>query len=580
MKIYGGSKNMANNSECNFFEKYIISIIGLIIIFFCCTSCGESKVGTNENYISLTDGNLMSTQSSSPTIASFEKPSDPTINKSEIPTCSPSKAISKENNDDYGESINATPFLTQNNNIREPVRTENSIVSDSKDLNEVDSNVDGFVSNNDSSNSVVSKPTDVNFSSDNTSSLESKEILLAKDILGKIITPHMTETEKVLSIFDYLIDTLEPGLAWAGESGYRALLNKKTNGWGYANAFILLCDVAGIKCELITGTVDNGTETGSHEWNQVCIDGNWYNVDIPWCDMYEDSRLLLTRYTYFLLSDKQIQLDHNPYFSSEHSCENSLREDIFKNIYGNKYVGNKHELEELIIKAIENEENFIEGILCSNFSRDELYEAIEKIENQYNSKQDLCIKQKSFHSEEWCFLSKINKGVFSLSIDNCHNEHLLHIDESPERTYNSIIIQKLKCSNCPYTETTVKKYEEFIKEKCLEKFNFINSLRKDKNLNELGYMDNLQTNLDQFVYDNKIELDYFWQSKLEEEWKSFINNDGGKLVVIHGFSIFYDMFSIDEFVHYVSEEYTSVVISAVTDTKDGECLDCMLIYLK
>ncbi len=53
---------------------------------------------------------------------------------------------------------------------------------------------------------------------------------------------------------------------------------------GYAKAFKYLCDVAGITCYTVTGTMDGGTGAGPHMWNIVTIDGRNYLVDVTNCD--------------------------------------------------------------------------------------------------------------------------------------------------------------------------------------------------------------------------------------------------------------------------------------------------------
>lgn len=54
---------------------------------------------------------------------------------------------------------------------------------------------------------------------------------------------------------------------------------------GYARAFKVLCDKAGIPCVLVSGNADNGSGTPeAHMWNYVQIDGKWYAVDVTWND--------------------------------------------------------------------------------------------------------------------------------------------------------------------------------------------------------------------------------------------------------------------------------------------------------
>ncbi|MCD7733286.1 MAG: hypothetical protein LUH56_07605 [Oscillospiraceae bacterium] len=49
---------------------------------------------------------------------------------------------------------------------------------------------------------------------------------------------------------------------------------------GYSKAFKYLCDLAGIDCITVSGTVTGGTGDGEHMWNIVCLDGVNYLVDV------------------------------------------------------------------------------------------------------------------------------------------------------------------------------------------------------------------------------------------------------------------------------------------------------------
>lgn len=49
---------------------------------------------------------------------------------------------------------------------------------------------------------------------------------------------------------------------------------------GYAKAFKVLCDRAGIPCILVNGTANGG----AHMWNYVQVDNAWYAVDVTWND--------------------------------------------------------------------------------------------------------------------------------------------------------------------------------------------------------------------------------------------------------------------------------------------------------
>ena len=58
---------------------------------------------------------------------------------------------------------------------------------------------------------------------------------------------------------------------------------------GYSKAFQYLCDLSGIECYTVTGTMAGGTGAGPHMWNIVVLDKQSYLVDITNCDGEEDA---------------------------------------------------------------------------------------------------------------------------------------------------------------------------------------------------------------------------------------------------------------------------------------------------
>lgn len=69
---------------------------------------------------------------------------------------------------------------------------------------------------------------------------------------------------------------------------------------GYAMAFTYLCQAAGIECITVKGE----TESGSHAWNMVKIDGKWYHLDVCWDDTE------LYDYEFFCVSEEEINKTH------------------------------------------------------------------------------------------------------------------------------------------------------------------------------------------------------------------------------------------------------------------------------
>lgn len=80
---------------------------------------------------------------------------------------------------------------------------------------------------------------------------------------------------------------------------------------GYANAFSYLCQLMGMQCVNVNGKVSATPDsTEWHEWNRLCIDGTWCNVDATWDDpVYNDNSQILL-HDYFCITDKVLEMDH------------------------------------------------------------------------------------------------------------------------------------------------------------------------------------------------------------------------------------------------------------------------------
>lgn len=127
-----------------------------------------------------------------------------------------------------------------------------------------------------------------------TAKKQEEIIAQTKKIIDEIITEGMTELEKEIAINQYLCDTIEydeEALGQAEENKYRyvdekfrdsftaygALIQKKCVCAGYAAAFKLLADEAGLKSVVVTGVLEGSLP---HAWNKVQINGKWYVLDV------------------------------------------------------------------------------------------------------------------------------------------------------------------------------------------------------------------------------------------------------------------------------------------------------------
>lgn len=137
---------------------------------------------------------------------------------------------------------------------------------------------------------------------------------LANSIIAEIITPTMSEVEKVKAIHDYMIMNIDEYRILNEEKQFytpaeyntpeAALGLGYTGNHGYALTFQLLCRIAGLESTVVEGR----TSIYPISWNQVCVDGNWYHIDVcgddPWIVEKKHNDHSFNTYRYFLFSDE------------------------------------------------------------------------------------------------------------------------------------------------------------------------------------------------------------------------------------------------------------------------------------
>lgn len=122
----------------------------------------------------------------------------------------------------------------------------------------------------------------------------------AKIILREIITDEMTDLEKTVVIYEYLVHAVsyDYDTYYSAETAEEAKKNicyylegvfetGRAVCDGKSKAFVLLCGMEGIECLRDFG--DKGMGTVGHAWNYVKLDGKWYMVDTTMGDVRFDS---------------------------------------------------------------------------------------------------------------------------------------------------------------------------------------------------------------------------------------------------------------------------------------------------
>lgn len=126
-----------------------------------------------------------------------------------------------------------------------------------------------------------------------------------------------SDFDKIKYIFDTLVGETEYVTdAKDNQNICSVLIGHESTCQGYAKATQYLLNKAGIYATLVTGEV----EGGSHAWNLVMSDGEWYYLDTTWGDVdYQslqenavDKEVMPVNYDYFLIASDRLCKTHVP----------------------------------------------------------------------------------------------------------------------------------------------------------------------------------------------------------------------------------------------------------------------------
>ena len=123
----------------------------------------------------------------------------------------------------------------------------------------------------------------------------------------------LDDFEKEVYLHDYIIKTTEYEINKKplNNTVYGALIDKKSACVGYAQAMKMLLNAVGIDCITVCGEADDGTRQENHMYNQVKIEGEWYNLDPTWNDAVGEYPTLTHKF--FNLTDKEFNKTHRAY---------------------------------------------------------------------------------------------------------------------------------------------------------------------------------------------------------------------------------------------------------------------------
>lgn len=130
-----------------------------------------------------------------------------------------------------------------------------------------------------------------------------------------------SDYEMALFVHDYLVDHVDYDDAtlkklekakyqsnafYPATTPYGALNDEKAVCSGYSAAFQLVMKQLGIDCGRASGSKKDG---GSHEWNYILLDGDYYYVDVTWDDPVSDNAkkdVSSPMHTYFCITTDEL----------------------------------------------------------------------------------------------------------------------------------------------------------------------------------------------------------------------------------------------------------------------------------
>lgn len=146
-----------------------------------------------------------------------------------------------------------------------------------------------------------------------------------KEKVLSLIDKSMTDVEKVIVIHNYLVANFDYDYTYTVYNIYDMFVNRKAVCQGYTLAATYFMQAVGVECSYAESS------DMSHIWNMVCIDGNWYHMDVTWDDPTEV--VGYCSYEYFLKSDTYFNNNDHYGWTSDYTAENVRYDEFFLTNY-------------------------------------------------------------------------------------------------------------------------------------------------------------------------------------------------------------------------------------------------------
>lgn len=196
-----------------------------------------------------------------------------------------------------------------------------------------------------------------------------REILeRAEKIVEEVITPEMSEVEKIIALHDYITThaTYDSGMLLPipkkspdSDNPYGILVNGQGVCMGYTTTFKLLMDMIGVESIIVRGR----SSDEEHAWNMVKIGENWYHIDVTWDDFTPDEEGRPPFHLYLLVPDSAMAAEH--IWDRETAPKAEADDLIYYKTHG-LYSESKEQTAQIIEELKKNGERYAEIMSDSN----------------------------------------------------------------------------------------------------------------------------------------------------------------------------------------------------------------------
>jgi len=174
-------------------------------------------------------------------------------------------------------------------------------------------------------------------SADECEKRSAETVKKAGEIVSEITDKTDSGYEKELYIHDYIVDNCEYKSCDFDSAAYGCIINNEAVCSGYANAAMLMLNLAGIETVVIPGNAQSGDKNEAHLWNMLKLDGEEYFLDVTWDDPDFDKSVSAS-HLYFNVTEAFISATHSDFDANAvHCVGRKYNYFVYNNLIYDKY---------------------------------------------------------------------------------------------------------------------------------------------------------------------------------------------------------------------------------------------------